>query len=236
MADMRISGGQFNNVPVSTDSSAYNNIADVKVNNTPEINVEDNKETEKRHEKLREEMLENVISVSEDGDTVQVSDEGSDKLNLNKIDDKDKYIVEEDVLPDRKEIKKEALERMELKISLEDKKPDVSIKEDDNKEAPAAKITSFKGYTDAQLKQLYLDGVISRYSYDREVASRDSKREDVQDTNNEFNKDVMGSVSGMERVSQDAEQLIKALASESASTPDPMTRIEIMSTLQNLTQ
>lgn len=233
MADIRITGGQLSPIPNTVNTTA-NNKPDVKVNNTPAADNSAEK-TEKldsdRRNKLREELLENVVSVSEDGDTVQVSDEGSDKLNT-------KAFEEEEFVNASYDPAKLAFpERQEFIISpYNDNESDISISDNTNENTYSPSITSFTGYTDAQLEQLYLKGDISRFDYDQEIEAREAQREEAEDSNRNMNEQVMGAVNGMERASQDAEQIKTAFGSESNENPDPAARIDLLSQLQDLTR
>lgn len=247
MADIRVNGGQMNVAATPANHQVVNNKPDIKVNNTPDVSKAAEKAEADRKEKLIEELLENVVSVSEDGDTVQVSDEGSDKLNAGIIETDDELLdnstntalsaprQEFDIPIENKDVSSEIeSDRLVDEAVISDELDEVTDDADESSYSPA--ITSYTGYTDTQLEQMYLKGDISKFDYDQEMEAREAQREETDNNSQTMNEQVMGTINGMERVSQDAEQIKLAFGSDSAETPDPMTRIEIMSTLQDLTK
>lgn len=238
MADMVISNTQLQPVNNNVSQAQVNNRSNVKNIDTPDVVKEDSKALEvsdERREKLREELLENVISVSEDGDTVQVSDDGTDKLN-NTVNQADIY--EEEIPVNDTKTDSYYVEVSRLDNNDKDDSDNININNnsDNTSSSTLSNITSFKGYTDKQLEQMYLKGEISKYNYDQEMNARKAQREEMLDNNEDASKEVMATVNGMERVSQDAAQLQQAFAEGTASTPDAAQRVEIMSTLQDFTK
>ena len=100
MADISVIKTQVNPVNNPVTQIQTGNRQNIKAVDTPEVDKEESKASEERKEKLREELLENVVSVSEDGDTVQVSDDGADKLS-NAEDIKDIYEEEIPISEDK---------------------------------------------------------------------------------------------------------------------------------------
>lgn len=237
MADISVTNTMLQPVNNSASQTQINNRTNIKAFDTPDVAKEDNKSLEaskEAREKLREELLENVISVSEDGDTVQVSDDGSDKLSntQNNIFDNDIFEEEEPVrisAPDSYSVDVTSKVPLDTDIDLSDENTDKASDQ-------TSKITSFKGYTDTQLEQMYLKGEISKYNYDQEIDARKAQREELQNDNNDTSKEMMSTVTGMERVSQDSKQLQEAFSDDSAATPDAAKRVEIMSALQDFTK
>ena len=237
MADISVTNTMLQPVNNSAGQTQVNNRTNVKAFDTPDVGKEDSKSLEaaKEHrEKLREELLENVISVSEDGDTVQVSDDSSDKLSntQNNIFGNDIFEEEEPVntfAPDSYSVDITSKVPLDIDIDLSDKNTDKASDQ-------TSKITSFKGYTDTQLEQMYLKGEISKYNYDQEIDARKAQREELQNDNADTSKEMMSTVTGMERVTQDSEQLQKAFSDNSAAVPDAAKRVEIMSALQDFTK
>ena len=263
MADISVTKTQINPVNNPVTPAKVNNPSNIKAVDTPEVQkedrIEDSKASEERREKLRAELLENVVSVSEDGDTVQVSDDGNDKLNsaVNESDIYEEEIPVNEAAPDSYYVEMTKAASEEKKIdTIEDdiitniqdsnletaqnnEVNDIEITSTlnaDDTDDNVTNITSFNGYTDTQLEQMYLKGEISKYNYDQEMNAREAEREDQQNNNEDTSKQVMATVNGMERVAQDAAQLQQAFAEDTVTTPDAAQRVEILSTLQDFTK
>lgn len=270
MADISVTKTQINPVNNPVTPAKVNNPSNIKAIDTPEIqqkdrvkdSIEDSKASEERRERIREELLENVVSVSEDGDTVQVSDDGADKLEdvFNQTDIYEEETPTNEFKPDSYyvEMTKAASEEKKLDAIEDDRITEVFNNQDPNLESAQiddsndielnptlnsddtdntkTNITSYNGYTDTQLEQMYLKGEISKYDYDQEMDAREAEREDQQDNNEDASKQVMATVNGMERVSQDASQIKQAFAEDTVTTPDAAQRVEILSTLQDFTK
>lgn len=142
--------------------------------------------TAEAQKQRREETLENVVSVSDDGDTVQVSDEGAQELT----DSETGAVIsqrqpEDNVLRDEEDIEIEPIEAPEIEPI---EAPEITPVTTDDKEDQKREITSFVGYTDQQVEQMYLEGEISQNDYNNEIARREeleaSGREDREQFNN----------------------------------------------------
>ena len=128
-------------------------------------------ETEKQRETA---ALENVVSVSEDGDTVQVSDDGATELSEST----------EGAVVSTAAAEADATRGVEEDIEIEPiEAPEIEPIEapeitpitatTDTADSQAANITSFVGYTDQQVEQMYLEGEISQNDYNNEIARRE---------------------------------------------------------------
>lgn len=234
MADISISLGNSPAVHNYSTPTAVDKRVDISVTNAPEVTKDDDKKVS-----LKEDYLEDVVAVSEDGDTLQVREEDTAKASYDLFEDEDLSLVDNDTVK---------LEKKETK-PIDDEKKEVELppmfRDDDNEpvvevskpeiNTTTSNITSYAGYTDTQLKQMYLDGEISKYNYDKEMESRDEEKQNIASSNKDFSKEVMNTVSGMDKVSEDAEQIQIAFGNNSSQTPDPSTRVEIMSALQSVT-
>ncbi|MBR1599094.1 MAG: hypothetical protein IJ661_09315 [Lachnospiraceae bacterium] len=251
MADISVTKTQINPVNNPVTPAKVNNSSNIKAVDTPEIQkedrIEDSKSSEERRERIREELLENVVSVSEDGDTVQVSDDGADKLEdvVNQADIYDEETPINELKPDSYYVEMTKAAQEDKKIDILDNEKNIIVEDSDDvnstlntvdSDDKVTNITSFNGYTDTQLEQMYLKGEISKYNYDQEMNARETEREELQDNNENASKQVMATVNGMERVSQDAAQIKQAFAEDSVTAPDAAQRVEIMSTLQDFTK
>lgn len=127
--------------------------------------------------------LKNVVSTSKDGDTVQVdprtgrlaqrANEGTVRTRESRVaSDNNAPKTGTDVIAEQikanEEKKAELIKAQveaEQKAKLEERQ---QAREDRNNE----QITSFQGYTNSRLEQLYLQGRIAKSDYDREIAAR----------------------------------------------------------------
>ena len=141
-------------------------------------------------QKNREETLENVVSVSEDGDTVQVSDEGSRELDESAS---GTVISQTDREPETS--------RFEEDIEIEPitppeitpiEAPEIASETAAAEETESADrdITSFAGYTDQQVEQMYLEGEISQNDYNNEIARREEMEASEREEREQLSRDM----------------------------------------------
>ncbi len=201
--------------------------------------------------KEQEKELENVVSKSKDGDTVQVSESSAEKLSedaFGRMDIIGRNEEADKALTDRAAIDQGA----ENAVALEEegrnadekvipnitasaaapadkpqiKKPD----EDDEKKEEAVKaieeesekpkVTSFAGYTEDQLRQMYQRGEISRQDYEKQIKLKEELKEEVSGDTGEVNK-MMKGVLGLSNEGEKDETELKALFSEDSSDKTP---------------
>ena len=156
--------------------------------------VEDRREKERTDsaretEKQRtEENLDNVVSVSEDGDTVQVSEDGATELEesasgavVSRTDSEDKAVIREE-----EDIEIEPVEAPEIEpIEAPEIEPVNNATDTDKRQ-----INSFVGYTDQQVEQMYLEGEISQNDYNTEIARREEVEEARKAEGDKFSSDM----------------------------------------------
>ncbi len=164
-------------------------------------------------EQRREANLENVVSRSEDGDTVQVSDDGEKELTDSRSgsvvelermaaeEPRDERTAEEDIelqtvsTPEIEPIKAPEIEPIEvpeiepIEVELPETEaaaaatattaPETEeqpVRETESDTNVRENITSFAGYSDQQVEQMYLEGEISQNTYNREIERREDVR------------------------------------------------------------
>ncbi|MCR5098088.1 MAG: hypothetical protein K6B14_03980 [Lachnospiraceae bacterium] len=152
--------------------------------NTEKERTDRTRETEQQR---REDALENVVSVSDDGDTVQVSDEGAQELSESTsgavISQRQS---EAEALRDEEDIEIEPVEAPEIEpIEAPEITPVTTDTDDEKRE-----ITSFVGYTDQQVEQMYLKGEISQNDYNNEIARREELEASDRADKEQFNRDM----------------------------------------------
>ncbi len=256
--------------------------------------------------------LENVVSVSEDGDTVQATDESFERLEedafgkvVAQVNDETRNTVteqnidtREDEIPGDDNIKSRAAgerqaentraeneqkdtkavqeqadnptkQRLEeandpdridptkerLKEANDPNKPDpvkerieaqkkrqeraevrAEIKENiDTAKDAAAKTgnTTYNGYTDAQLEQMYIKGEISRNDYDREMDARKERAEEIQSGNREFNREMAAEIAAEELTTRQGEEVKTVYSPDSSDVLTAKTRDDILTGLQD---
>ncbi len=170
--------------------------------------IELNKDESSRKEHIKE-VLEDVISVSKDGDTAQASKNAKDKL------EESKDIGDVKDITEKADAAKENAEKTKAKIAedkaraeaakrkeelLVKKEPAKPVANESKAKAKQSDVKSYDSYTDAQLRQMYIKGDISRYDYDHEISSRQE------------NNDIKSSEAADEKVFR--EGIVRALKNE----------------------
>lgn len=143
---------------VSSNAPAQENIR-----RTSEVKADDTVKVKEKEE------LENVVARSEDGDTVQVSEDGATELE----ESLEGTVIAETTETDRAS----AEDRKEFDFEIE--RPVVSM--DD---------PPYGEYTTSELETMYQQGEISEYSYNSEMERRESIREAAMGENEEFSKEM----------------------------------------------
>ncbi|MBR5422265.1 MAG: hypothetical protein IK115_14075 [Lachnospiraceae bacterium] len=171
----------------------------------------------------RKERLEDVIATSKDGDTVQATKTAIEQL---KEDEEEGRVVPKDSLMAAKETTA-AINPAKERIEEEQKEKEEKEEEEEEQQ----QITSFAGYTDAQLKQLYVKGDISKQDYDKEIESREEERTQQGEKAEAFQKEEAQNIADMNENERD-EQKMKNLGSpDSSDAPDAMMRARILQSL-----
>jgi len=147
-------------------------ISDNKVGWKPEDDTEDD--------------TKDLVSVSEDGDTVEV-----DQSSLKRLQDEQEG-------------------RVRLKPST-------------------------VGRTEAQLRQMYLDGEITKYELDRAMEIKEDRKEAAQVDEKQFFKEAYRLSSVSERTNRDEIEIKKLYGPYSADTPNLNARVEILNNLERIT-
>ncbi|WP_029322147.1 hypothetical protein [Butyrivibrio sp. AE3004] len=201
MADLSVSmiSGGVERIQISPDTSAK---ATDKLK-------EQNENDSSRKEKIKE-VFKDVVAVSKDGDTAQASRIAKDKLKENKDLGEVRELAPEKKAPEKKvsddssaakklfdemkksqENKPSAAEKMMENIkaaeSKKEKKVTSSKENSFNKLAEKKEKDNLKldTYTDSQLRELYIEGNISRYAYDHEKGLRDLYENDKNSVSND---------------------------------------------------
>lgn len=79
-------------------------------------------------------------------------------------------------------------------------------------------ITSFKGYSDQQLRQMYLSGTISRYAYDTEMTSRTEENLEFSESEQVFREGIVRNISNQGKLERSSEAVQNAFSDETSKT------------------
>lgn len=209
--------------PVSSNAPMRETIrrnSDVKTADAATIKqqVEAEKSKETKEPKRQEaDTLENVVARSEDGDTVQVSEDGAAELK----ESREGAVVyeaeeasyepekEEDFSIERPDIK--AIERPEIESPVVET-PEVVLLGSDEDEVDGP---PFNEYSTGQMEALYQDGDISAYTYNTEISRREALHEQIMEENREFDEDMSELTKNASRVEQTDFTVEAAIKSES---------------------
>ena len=143
--------------------------------------------TREAEKQRRDDALENVVSVSDDGDTVQVSDEGAEELlesTSGAVVSQGETIAE--AAREEEDIEIEPIEAPEIEPI---EAPEITPV-DTETATQKQDITSFAGYTDQQVEQMYLEGEISQSDYNNEIARREEMRASDAADREEFSREM----------------------------------------------
>ena len=222
--------------------------------------------------KEQEKELENVVSKSKDGDTVQVSESSAEKLSedafgrmdiIGRSDGADKSDTDDAETGNAAGDKSVADPGAASAVAMEEEgrnadekvipnitasavapadKPEIKRTEDDEKNEEAVKpieeegekpkVTSFAGYTEDQLRQMYQKGEISRQDYEKQIKLKEELKEEASGDTGQVNK-MMKGVLGLSNEGDKDETELKALFSEDSSDKIPTTeRIALMDAVE----
>ena len=151
-----------------------------------------------------------VVSISEDGDTVRVKndekEEGIHDILQNEIDELEKDFD----MPD-----------------FQVHKPSVTLDEDKavekENENVKPEITSYIGFTDTELKELYLKGDISQIDYNLEMEAREARRDEAAKKDQAFSNNLADNISRQSEITRNADTISTIENGENSSTiPDEL--------------
>ncbi len=172
--------------------------------------------TEEILEKASE--LTNVVSVSKDGDTVQVSPEGNETFA-----DENSMSVTPRMVDTTPVVMEEETVNFEVEAPAEEDAP-----------TPNIEITSYAGITNQQLEQLYLDGIISRYDYETELSDREAILEAASGNDKAHLEKMMGYESSLNKTENTAQAISTAYSTEKTSYK-PQTAENVLQAMENIT-
>ncbi len=207
-----------------------------------------------------------IVSVSEDGDTVAVQKSNADELDEERqgtvietgredetkaanaaTDERETEAIE---APEIEEDKAPEIQPMTLpdaaKEAIERATEDIERKEDAAKETAKAqadeeadekdyeqKIVSFAGYTNEQIEQMYLDGKISQYDYNKEIESREKRVENIQVSNEELSNNMNALDAAGRDVDNTGNAIAAATSDQASQTLTAQQKLDAIDTLKD---
>lgn len=165
----------------------------------------------------RERQLENVVSRSEDGDTVQV-DPTTAELATGSVTARDNSSDAAQALQDKQREDQQRADEIAMK-----------------RQERQAEVTSFAGYTTSQIEQLYQQGRISRQDYERQIAIREERTQSTMDSNSASSEQFARLNGTMNRAERDA-QAINTAYSDSANQSYMQTAQDRIDAMQRINE
>ncbi|MCR5581027.1 MAG: hypothetical protein K6F66_05510 [Pseudobutyrivibrio sp.] len=175
-----------------------------------------------------------IIAKSEDGDTVRVKiDAAQEKSSTDDSSTTEDYGIQDFTLSPKEDSSTEE----DMSTKEEDETPAWKevIEEELSKEPVISdEITSFVGYSDSELKQLYLKGEISLMDFDSELESRQAQREAMAIENSKFTAGMMKNNADFSKILQAADSIDNISSDEGESTIPIEIRMQAMASLDTL--
>ncbi|MCR4842261.1 MAG: hypothetical protein K5840_03240 [Eubacterium sp.] len=216
-----------------------------------------------------EEKLKNVVSVSDDGDTVQVrseneksatysvSEDNAERSAFPPPDEESAAIAsltaeentaaaeetataaEEPELPEPPEPPEVPefvpLEPVKIEVPEETETTEeiisAAVESSQNSEAASQATTRLSNISDQRLEQMYVNGEISRYTYDTEMAARAARLEEARGNL----EDTSEEIAGIDGVSKDAKMTAEAIQSAFGGDTDAKSAAERIEAMENIT-
>jgi len=116
------------------------------------------------------------------------------------------------------EPKKSAVTQEELAEEAAQVKAAIKAAQQENESSFKPQITSFKSYSDQQLRQLYLEGNISRYSYDSEMSTRAEDNRKFSENEQVFREGIVRNIENEDRTERVNESIENAYSDEASQT------------------
>ena len=217
ISSIRSNTNLINNSNTALQSSVSTASNQVKSNSTSTTNASDN---------IVNDEYGPIVSVSKDGDTLRVKTDS----NQDSIYDLSDPLVEANHemvdfhvnSPVTQEIKQDT-------SSISESIAEAST-EPGGIEKYLSEITSYVGFTDSELKQLYLKGLISQIDYTVEMDSRNARKEAAAEENAVFSDSISDRISKISDIDRDAKTVNSI---ESGNTSDTLSDQIRMQALQN---
>lgn len=155
-----------------------------------------------------------VVSSSKDGDTLRVKNDNDEDTNIHEI------------------LQEELARLSEKNFEMPDYEVHTATKQiqkntwDTSEEA--SDITSFAGYSDSELKQLYLKGDISQIDYNSEMEARAARRDEEATDLQSFNGSAAESITKLSNIKNDANTIDMIENGETSNTIPDEIRIQAL--------
>ena len=170
------------------------------------------KEQEEKGPQTREELLELELERSEEIRKAQI----------------------EQVQEESKERREAALQQAteEEEPAGPQEEPNAVLADEKQTIAEQGQVSSFIGYSDAELERMYLQGNISKHDYDQEMENRAAKEEARKEELADFSIDTSANIAEAEETERAGQEIEQAFSDEANERLDAATRAQVLQTMQ----
>ncbi len=158
-----------------------------------------------------------IVSVSEDGDTVRVKNEEASEGIHDMLQKEIENLKEQEEFETPDFNVYMAQSSVSEVSELETSEPAAASS---SYEAPEPDITSYLGYSDSELKEMYLEGDISQIDYNKEMDARKAMREAEEKEATEFNNSIADNISKL-AVTNQTENTVNTIENGETSSTIP---------------
>ena len=103
-------------------------------------------------------------------------------------------------------------------------------------DSPDRKVNTYAGISDQQLSEMYREGEISKYSYDKEISAREQRAEEIKENNSALNEEMAVEAGVANRTLQNFNAIENAYTKEQTieEAREATQRLEAMDTVQKI--
>ena len=125
-----------------------------------------------------------------------------------------------------------------LKAAPEKQEEEASepVRVDVGADSPDRKVNTYAGISDQQLSEMYREGEISKYSYDKEISAREQRAEEIKENNSALNEEMAVEAGVANRTLQNFNAIENAYTKEQTieEAREATQRLEAMDTVQKI--
>lgn len=123
-----------------------------------------------------------------------------------------------------------------LKAAPEKQESSEPVRVDVGADSPDRKVNTYAGISDQQLSEMYREGEISKYSYDKEISSREQRAEEMKENNSALNEEMAAEAGIANRTLQNFNAIENAYTKEQTieEAREATQRLEAMDTVQKI--
>lgn len=123
-----------------------------------------------------------------------------------------------------------------LKAAPEKQEASEPVRVDVGEDSPDRKVNTYAGISDQQLSEMYREGEISKYSYDKEISAREQRAEEMKENNSALNEEMAAEAGIANRTLQNFNAIESAYTKEQTieEAREATQRLEAMDTVQKI--